>query len=207
MFGIMCLGDSITFGRGENPTIGWTGRLKKHFETEDFKEVYNLGIPGDTSIGLKDRIDVELRNRVKYKREEDKFIIIISIGINDTKGTNTSENVQVSKKEYSENLNYIIHTAKKYSENIVLLSQTPLDENLTMPIEKVKYYSNKKVQEYNEIIKKLSEEENCLFCDVGNDLKLKNYIELLYDGIHPNSKGYNEMFKFIKEYLEKNKLL
>jgi len=30
MFGILVFGDSISFGRGESPCIGWSGRLKKY---------------------------------------------------------------------------------------------------------------------------------------------------------------------------------
>ena len=39
MHGILCFGDSITFGRGETPNIGWAGRLKKYFESKDFYNV------------------------------------------------------------------------------------------------------------------------------------------------------------------------
>lgn len=207
MFAILCIGDSITFGRGEVPTFGWPGRLKQYFEFEEFREVYNLGIPGDTSEKLKDRIDVELRNRVKYLREEDKFIIIISIGMNDTKGTNKADDYQIGKNIYRENLSYIIQTAKKHSKYIITLSQTPVDESLTMPIEEVKYYNNNKIEKYNEIIKEISKKESCLFCDINSYFKSKNYINLLQDGIHPNSKGYDEMFEFIKNFLLENKLI
>jgi hypothetical protein len=45
MKGILCFGDSITFGRGEMPSIGWVGRLKNYYEKQDFYNcVFNLGI-------------------------------------------------------------------------------------------------------------------------------------------------------------------
>lgn len=80
MFGILCFGDSIIHGRGELPSIGWVGRLKLEFERKDFYNlVYNLGVPGDSSTTLLKRFEIEIKNRVLYKRESDKFVILIRI--------------------------------------------------------------------------------------------------------------------------------
>jgi lysophospholipase L1-like esterase len=35
MFGVLVFGDSIAWGRGELPNIGWVGRLKKEIEATD----------------------------------------------------------------------------------------------------------------------------------------------------------------------------
>lgn len=64
MFGILCFGDSITVGRGELPNIGWVGRLKNEVEGRECRSVYALGIPGDTSKDLLQRMDVECKSRM-----------------------------------------------------------------------------------------------------------------------------------------------
>ena len=65
---IICFGDSITFGRGENPNIGWCGRLKNYFESKDpYNAIYNLGVPGHTSTDLLLRFNIEASGRIRKK--------------------------------------------------------------------------------------------------------------------------------------------
>lgn len=207
MQGIICLGDSITYGVGEVPSRSWSNRLKNHFEDNPFKRTYNLGVPGDTTVSLKHRIDTEIKSRLMFKEDQDNYLVIISIGINDTKGTNTTDNIQVPIDIFKENLKELIDITKKHVKNIVFLSQTPVNEDLTMPIQETKYYSNEKIENYNKIIEEINKNNNCYFCDVGNYIKSKNYKQLLYDGIHPNSKGYDEMYNYVREFLDKNNLI
>ena len=84
MHGILCFGDSISFGKGETPKMGWVGRLKNSFEPGG-DHVYNLGVPGHTSADLLKRFDIECQSRIKFKRPVDKYLIIIAIGANDNK--------------------------------------------------------------------------------------------------------------------------
>ncbi len=67
MYGIICIGDSITFGRGGTGNKGWVFRLNEHFSPNDYyNAVYNLGIPGNNSINLLERFDAECKARVQY---------------------------------------------------------------------------------------------------------------------------------------------
>ena len=86
MFGILVCGDSISLGRGESPNIGWVGRLKEYFEAKDqYNSCFNLSIPGDTSTDILIRFETEIKARVKYKRPGDKFVIMLAVGMNDSK--------------------------------------------------------------------------------------------------------------------------
>ena len=38
-------------------------------------------------------------------------------------------------------------------------------------------------------------------------MEKRNYPKFLYDGLHPNKKGYDFMFKVIKRFIEKNNLI
>ncbi|NQZ84783.1 MAG: hypothetical protein HRU03_03610 [Nanoarchaeales archaeon] len=201
MNAILCFGDSITYGRGEQPARSWVGRLKQDFEIKDkYNVVYNLGIPGDTSTKLLKRIETEIKNRVHYIREDDKFTIIISIGINDSIGILTPKNIQTKEKQFIKNINELIEISKKYTPNIILLSQTPVNEKLVCPYENT-YFSNEMIKKYNQIIEEVSNINKLKYIDIFNPILKLNYIELLEDGVHFNSKGYNEMYKIIKDEL------
>ena len=76
---VVCLGDSITEGLGDERGLGWVGRLALHLaETYPSKwDINNLGVAGDTSIDIKLRLMTECLPRYPVR-------LILSAGINDT---------------------------------------------------------------------------------------------------------------------------
>ncbi|MFC1752648.1 SGNH/GDSL hydrolase family protein [Thermoproteota archaeon] len=207
MFGILVLGDSISFGRGESPNIGWAGRLKSHFEPKGFHNcLYNLGVPGDTSTMLLQRFEKEIRARVKYIHVGDKFLIMIAIGINDSLGWGSPDKVMTSPKRFRTNINKMLKISKKHTENVILVGLTPVNEDLTTPFE-VAYLTNARIKEYDNIIKESATKGDALFIDLHSKMTKLPYKKLLADGLHPNKKGYEAMYRIIKEFLVKNKLI
>ena len=104
MKSIIAFGDSITFGRFDKSRGGWVSRLKKYYEDQDiYHAVYNLGIPGDNSKGLLRRIDIECSSRAIYFWESDEHLILIAIGINDLRGFDSPDNLDIPPKEYKKN--------------------------------------------------------------------------------------------------------
>ncbi|MFH1409392.1 MAG: GDSL-type esterase/lipase family protein [Nanoarchaeota archaeon] len=205
--GILVCGDSISFGRGEMPNIGWAGRLKEYFEKQDIYHcLYNLGIPGDSSTDLLKRIDGELKARVRYVYPGDKYVILIAIGINDLRGHGSPERVQTPKEQFEKNIIKIISIAKKHSKHVVVVGLTPCDEKKTVPFETT-YITNAQVNTYDQLLKDAAENEHVLFLDILSPLLKKKYPSLLYDGIHPNQKGYQEMYRIIKDFLVEEKLI
>jgi lysophospholipase L1-like esterase len=207
MKGILAFGDSITFGRGVVPSTGWANKLKKYFESKEFYNgFYNLGIPGDSSNELLQRIETELKARVNYYRKDNTFIVLIAIGINDSRGLGNPNKLQTSPKQYENNMKKIIKIAKKHTKNVILIGLSPVDESL-MPFEDT-YFSNQTIQKFNHILQEVSKKNNLLYCDMYNKLiKQKNYPKLLVDGVHPTDKGYKLMYEIIKGFLIKKKLI
>jgi acyl-CoA thioesterase I len=202
MKAILCFGDSITHGRGEMPNLGWVGRLKNHYEPQNFWNcVYNLGIPGETTFGLLKRFDSETRIRIASKRQ-DKYIIVVSTGINDTcwDGLPEENNLRVSEKEFDKNIKELIIKAKVYSADLVFIGLTPVDEKQTLLFENTSF-KNDKIKQFNEIIKNNCSENNVLFLDFFDILNNSDWPMMLADGVHPNSKGYDLMFEQIKLFL------
>lgn len=197
MKGIICLGDSITHGRGEQPNKGWAGRLKEDFENEnEFHVFYNLGIPGDTTTNLLKRMPTELKYRAKYVWPGDWYKVIIAIGINDTRIFENKKNNETKKSDFKKNIKKIIQIAKKHTKQVYVIGITPVDEKITTPFENT-YFYNKTIKEYNKVIKDVSKEEKVQFIEVYDEFK--NYSKLLSDGVHPNKKGYELMYKIISK--------
>jgi len=208
MNGILCFGDSITFGRGEQPNRSWTGRLKDFFEPKGLHHgVYNLGVSGHTSTDLLKRFDAEATARVKY-RPTDKFLILMAIGANDCKwdGLPQDNNPRTTKQAFTENISQLIEKAKKYNAGLAFIGLIPVDEKLTLPFEETSF-ENKRVKEFNDIIKTLCHQNGVLFFNMFKEMSKVDYVSFLFDGLHPNEKGYDWMFEKIKEFLIDSKLI
>jgi lysophospholipase L1-like esterase len=206
MKGILCLGDSITHGRGEMPSTGWVGRLKNYYESQEFYHcVFNLGIPGNTSKEMLNRIDVEAKARAIYHRPDSEYIMTISVGTNDIGGKGSPEAVIINPKKFRKNILSLIKKARKYVQKVVFIGTIPVDESKN-PIGDL-YFTNKKQEDYNQIVRECCEKENVLFLDLYSKWIEMDYLNLLYDDVHPNSNGYELMYEQIKEFLIKEGLM
>lgn len=207
MNGILCFGDSITFGYGEIPKRGWCHRLKEYFEPKgSHNGVYNLGVPGHTSTDLLKRFDSEAEGRIRLHKPS-SYLILISIGTNDCKfdGMPEDKKPRTTEKDFRKNIQELIKKAKKYKAKLAFIGLFPIDESKTLPFEETSF-KNKQVKLFNDIIKEYCEKNNVLFLDLFDIISKENYPKLLTDGLHPNSKGYDLMFKQIKKFIESNKL-
>lgn len=194
MFGIIAFGDSITFGRGNAPSFSWAELFKKDFEKKDPENVfYNLGVPGDTSKTLLKRINTELESRVQSYRNDSRFAVMIMTGTNDTKHYGENHAIEIPKKVFESNFRKIIKTALKHTKEVFIIGLTPVDEKRTQPFQD-KYFSNKIILEYNQILREVSLNNNVKFIDVFNF----DHTDLA-DGLHLNKKGHKKLYKIIKE--------
>jgi len=207
MFGILCFGDSISFGRGENPCIGWVGRLKDYHERLGFHNgVYNLGVPGHTSADLLQRFDIEAQARLRLRWPDDKYVILIAIGTNDCKwdGMPEENTPRCTLEDFEKNIQELIAKSKTKKAQTIFIGLTPVDESKTLPFEKTAF-KNERVKQFNDIIEKKCEESNIPFIDIFNPVSEEDYPLLLEDGLHPNKKGYDKMFEIIKNFLVESK--
>ncbi len=209
MFSLICIGDSMIYGRGESPSGGWVSRLKKDFENDEIhKGVYNLGIPGDTSHSLKKRIKNEITPRIWKRKENDKYVLLIGIGGNDSRFVIKVGNYQTKMDNFRENIIKVIDEVKYLVSEVIFVGLGPIDESKTQGIDGAIYYLNENIKLYNNEIKKLANENGIKFIDLYEELVNSKYLDNLYkDGLHPNSKGYDLIYSIIKKYLDENKIL
>jgi len=168
--------------------------MMAYFPTKAFKlddDVYNLGIPGDTTIGVLKRVDQVIKLQPK--------IIIINIGLNDFVLTNLS---------HQESLDHIIDIRHQLLEGcpqaeVFVTSLTPINQKDFQDQVYLLNRDPKDAIKLNDMLSKVIDEAH--FINIYLDLtdeegKLK--LEYTRDGIHLNQKGYEIYYKRFKKLIE-----
>ncbi|MBI5803324.1 hypothetical protein HY448_01415 [Candidatus Pacearchaeota archaeon] len=199
MNGSICVfGDSIVWGAYDSEKGGWVNRLRIFLAEKDI-EVYNLGISDDDSSDLLKRFKKECEARKPR-------VIIIAIGTNDSQYVNKEGNFYVQIDEFQKNLDEILFQGKKFTRKIVFVSALKINESkMPMVFEDGKkyFYTNKNLIKYMEKIKELCSKNGIDYIELFNLLDKKD----LYDGIHPNSKGHEKIYKKVKDFLVRSDYL
>jgi lysophospholipase L1-like esterase len=169
------------------------------FPNQDFYHmVFPLGVSGDTTKSILERFEFEAKKRMGWETAEEIFVF--SVGANDT--------ALIDLAESKRNLKEIIKRAKKFSKKIVFLEECPVDEKLTRPVpwNRECFYENKKIAAFNKMLKQVAKKEGADVIKIFDAWKKKNYRKMLADGIHPNDKGHEDIFKRVKNFLKKKYL-
>lgn len=192
---ICIFGASSTQGFYDEEKGGWADRLKAYLYTknegDNYYEVFNLGISGNTSEDLLKRFNNEASVRKPT-------IIIISLGDNDSA-------LQIPLNKYEENMNAIIQQAKKFTQNILILGAKKVNESLTNPVpwNKNAHYTNANIKKYDDTLKEIAKNNKISYLSLFSLLTDSD----LYDGLHPNSRGHEKVFKAVKDFLEEKGLI
>lgn len=179
-------GDSITYGSCDEEALGWAGRLRKTLPIDDYYQLYNLGISGETSTDLLNRFTVEA-TAVRPNK------IIFAIGTNDSKFPAEADSNNVQPAEFEQNLNNLIERARRHTDQITFIGLTKVDD--TWSSVRGSRFLNEEIEKYDAIIKKVSDENACSFISVIDTVDPK--VDLA-DGLHPNALGYQKMFEKIQ---------
>jgi len=208
---LIIFGDSIAQGAFDGEHGGWPNQLAAHqykkVEENGRKEVavvFNLGISGDTSEGLRRRFKVELGLRLESPRET---TVLIAIGTNDALVRVKDGSHQIEVEQYVKNVRECIDGAKEKGCAVVCVGLTAVDESKTDPLPWDSEWAgrNSEIEIYDNALKTLCEEVGILFIPAF-DLFVHNP-ELLTDGDHPGTEGHRRIFERVKEYLAPTSLL
>ena len=205
---LLVFGDSITWGAWDKKG-GWAQRLKSFGDQKNLTEeaydcqVYTLGVSGDTTEDVLERMEAETRARLG----DSQIIMVFAIGLNDSQLSNNDARVPL--EQFRENLGMLAEKSKQFSSQIVFLGLTPVDDAKVNPIPWApeKSYRNERVQKYNAMLRHFCEEEDLHFVELFESLTRENYTALLEDGVHPNTKGHEKLFDIVRDFLEKHKIL
>jgi lysophospholipase L1-like esterase len=201
---IVAIGASTCFGKGDSLGGGFIGRFKQWYENDDEvggNSVYNLGIPGDTVVGMLKRIkEVEIRK---------PQLIILHTGCNDClrEGSREAEN-RTDIKKYKRTLVNLLKKLKLISK-VIIVSTFPVDELRTRPVEWADhYYLNEDIRSYSNVTANIATKLEIPLIDIMNDWLDKEYVLFLYsDGLHANANGHEYIFlKLRDKFLSSNNL-
>ena len=163
---ILIFGDSITYGQKDLELGGWTNRLKLVLANDSSGlscHVFNMGVPGQTTGEVLERLERECRGRVP---KGTNIIIILAAGIND-------------------------NTARQIAGSVMYVGLTPVDESRTNPVkwDKNKNWKNEVVENYDTIIRRVCEEKGVRYLYMFDRIDpLTNQ-----DGLHPSAEGHRIM--------------
>ncbi|MBU3925198.1 hypothetical protein KJ854_04655 [Patescibacteria group bacterium] len=196
---ILIFGDSIAYGALDREG-GWVQRLRKKIDKkvissglQFYCEIYNLSIDGDVTGGVLERFENETRKRLL----EEETIFIFAIGINDSCFIKDAKEFLTPLKNFKNNIQKLINSARKFSNKIIFVGLTPVNEEKTNPYfasTTGKSYKNEYIEKYDKIIKSVCAENKIAFIEIFEKLKKENCKNLLEDGVHPNSKGHEKIF-------------
>ena len=202
MYGLF-FGDSITYGEYDGVFGGWVDILKryalqKYNEGSNELILFNLGIGGETTEGLLNRMSHEM----KARNSVDGNIIFIGYGANDL--AKKDENQLVNPEQFKTNIEIAVQNAKQYSKDIYLVSVLPLSENIDSKVSPTgKVRTNEDVLIYNQILKTIATENSLNYIDFHSVFLQDKEILLSKDGVHPNEKGYGMMAEIAIPIIEK----
>ena len=151
-----------------------------------------MGVSGDNTEDLLYRFECECRGRSPH-------VIIFSIGINDSQYIKDTSNPRVSLEDFKLNIEKLIKTARKYSEQIAFIGIGSVDEAKTLPLneDSWKCYDNDNTNKYKLILYTTTKNHNIPYLNMDNVVD-KSELE---DGIHPNANGHKKIFEKTKDFI------
>ncbi|WJE14214.1 GDSL-type esterase/lipase family protein [Halobacillus sp. ACCC02827] len=192
---IVALGDSLTYGIGDDSGQGYVENLKQWFETngEDVK-VDNYGIPDQQTDGML----TQMNDPEVLKSLQKADYILLFIGTNDLIESNggdlseiNKEAIAAGKKDYVKNLKSILKTVRGSNGDAPILFL-----GLYNP-----YPNNGKIdeiiKEWNSTSKGLIDSYTGITFVETNDLFEEKTTRIFSDELHLNEKGYERLTKRI----------
>lgn len=205
MVSVVCIGDSIVEGEGDEAGLGgWVGRLH-NFLLKGSKvgenRVYNLGVGMETSLDLLHRFFSE----VLYRNPD---IIIFQGAHGDSRSTlnNAGElEHEIGKgarmRVYHRLFDYLQRSGRK----TLVLGLNPVSNEPQFM--KALPQREKHIESYNKGLRRLCGEYELPFLDPRDIFEDIDLATVYADGLHPNSKGYEIMYKAVLQKLRKLKYL
>jgi lysophospholipase L1-like esterase len=211
MVQIFTLGSSSVYGVGSG-VGGWGDMVKQDLHERMYGkdgvgekyEVFNFAKSGATAKFVIETFPSQLE---QYGRGG-KIISIVYVGGNNAKAEGTSDNFVSTIEEFNEEMTDLLELLKKKSSHFIAVGSGYYDESKVNPKSNPltggkSYFKNARKREFETRFKKLAEERNMPFIEVGVDEEEWKEKYLYMDGLHPNQAGYRLIADKILTELDK----
>ena len=195
---IVALGDSLVYGFGDPEGGGWVERLRRQWMADEHQAhvLYNLGIRGDRTFQVKNRLLEEFRNRGEL-RNRVPDLIMLSVGINDSPRLGRADGSCFTHFEtFGQQMENLLEQAQALCP-VLFVGMIPVDE-AKMPFLDCLYFNHDDQFRYKEATKLACAERQIPYLDLF-DIWMERgthwrQMHTNSDGLHPNSRGYRSIW-------------
>ncbi len=203
---IVALGDSLVYGYGDPEKGGWVEQLRRWWMLPDSvgHVLYNLGVRGNRTQQIAQRLEVEFRHRGEI-RNRVPDLIILSVGVNDTprlrspKGRNYTDFSQFELE-----IATLLDQAQKLCP-VVFVGMVPVDET-KMPFLDCLFYNHADQYRYKEATRQACEQRQIPYLDIFDQWMQRSQgwrsERITNDGLHPNTLGYQDLLESVLNWKE-----
>lgn len=200
---LYCFGDSITYGECDTERGGWVARLKiecmaGYASGGPDRNVFNLGIGGETTRMMRARFSSELQARIDPAA---RSLVTLAYGANDAAESDGSP--LVPEDEFVDNLAWAIGEARRLGGEPWLLSITPVGPAADgKRSASGRLRTNARVARYNDALEELARRTSVELIDVHAAFAEPDRASLFVaDGLHPNAEGHARICAVVAERL------
>lgn len=196
---IIALGDSLVYGFGDPERGGWVEQLRRWWMLPDSSGhvLYNLGVRGDRTQQVAQRLEVEFRHRGEL-RNRVPDLIILSVGVNDS-----ARLARPNGKNYTDFSVFELEIAALLDQAqqlcpVLFVGMVPVDQ-AKMPFLDCFYYNHGDQYRYKEATKLACSQRQIPYLDIFDQWIARGESwwtkRLSTDGLHPNTLGYQALLE------------
>jgi lysophospholipase L1-like esterase len=196
---IVALGDSLIYGFGDPDGGGWVERLRRLWMLPDSPGhvVYNLGVRGDRTMQVQQRLEMEFRHRGEL-RNRVPDLIILSVGVNDSSRVGKLHGKNYTDfSRFEAEINVLLEQAQQLCP-VLFVGMVPVNES-KMPFADCLYYNHTDQYKYKEVTRLACTGMGIPYLDIFQMWMQQGEKWLCdrisKDGLHPNTLGYQTLLE------------
>jgi lysophospholipase L1-like esterase len=163
---LVAFGDSLIYGFGDGVGGGWVERLRRQWMLPESAGhvLYNLGVRGDRTYQVAQRLENEFRQRGEL-RNRVPDAIILSVGLNDSARVQSLTGRSYTDFEHFKTvLDNLLNLSQQLCP-VIFVGMVPVDES-KMPFQDCLYYSHADQYRYKEATKLACELRGIPYLDI-----------------------------------------